>query len=382
MEISRDEVRVMTVHGAKGLEAPIVILADTTTPPAGPPQRQPRFLALARKGTPPDTPGPLVWLGRKDDDVPLTADARRGASEAAENEHRRLLYVAMTRAADRLVVCGAVGERGKPPGCWYDLVHGALTPAAAEEPADEGEGTVWRLRGSVALAEIELAKEAAIAAGAASERPAWLDQNAPTELPPERAVSPSTAEDEGITAGIAVAGGATERIKALARGTLMHRLLQALPAIPPEWRAQAAYRHLARSADLFSDAERSAMVEQVRVVLEDPRFGDLFAAGSRAEVPIVGRIAVSGRAISVSGQVDRLAVMPGGVLIADYKTNRPAPRRPEEVPAAYVRQLALYRVVLTRIYPDRPVRTALIWTEVPDLMEISAEALDRALTSL
>src|SRR6202030_2605681 len=102
---SGDEVRVMTVHGAKGLETPIVILADTTTPPAGPPQRQPRLLPLAVPAAAPDTPRPLVWLGRKDDDVPLTANARSAASQAAENEHGRLLYVAMTRAADRLVVC-------------------------------------------------------------------------------------------------------------------------------------------------------------------------------------------------------------------------------------------------------------------------------------
>jgi ATP-dependent helicase/nuclease subunit A len=117
-------------------------------------------------------------------------------------------------------------------------------------------------------------------------------------------------------------------------------------------------------------------------VLEDPRFGDLFGAHSRAEVPIVGRIAAGGRTIAVSGQVDRLAVTPGGVLIADYKTNRPAPRRPDEVPAAYVKQLALYRAVLRLLYPDRPVRAALVWTDVPDLMEISADALDRALATL
>jgi ATP-dependent helicase/nuclease subunit A len=378
MEIRRDEVRVMTVHGAKGLEAPMVILADTTTPPAGPPQRQPRLLPLALKGAAPDMPGPLAWLGRKDDDVPLTADARRSAGEAAENEHRRLLYVAMTRAADRLVVCGAVGERGKPPGCWYELVHAALTPNATEEPADDGEGTVWRLHGAVPM-DMEPVQAAATSAAAPSARPAWLDHDAPADRPAERAVSPSDTEDGG---GAAPAGSATERTKALARGTLVHRLLQALPAIAPAQRADAAHHHLARAAALFSGEECEAMVEQVRRVLEDPRFGDLFGVNSRAEVPIVGRVAVGGRAIAVSGQVDRLAVTAGGVLIADYKTNRPAPRRPDEVPAAYVRQLALYRAVLSRIYPDRPVRAALIWTEVPDLMEISAEELDRALTSL
>jgi ATP-dependent helicase/nuclease subunit A len=380
MEISRDEARVMTVHGAKGLEAPIVILADTTTPPGGPPQRQPRFLTLAITEAPLDTPSPLVWLGRKDDDVPLTAETRRVAGEAAENEHRRLLYVAMTRAADRLVVCGAVGVQGKPLGCWYDLVHAALAPTAKEEPADDDGSAVWRLSGNV-VAEGEPAKAAA-AAGGGSERPGWLDLDAPADQPLERPVAPSSAEEEGSAGGASPAGGAPERIKALARGTLVHRLLQALPAIAPERQAQAAHRHLVRSATLFSGAERDAMVEQVRRVLADPRFGDLFGAGSRAEVPIVGRIATGGRTIAVSGQVDRLAVTPGGVLIADYKTNRPAPRRPEEVPAAYVRQLALYRAVLSRIYPNRPVRAALIWTEVPDLMEISAQMLDRALTSL
>ena len=118
MEIARDEVRVMTVHGAKGLEAPIVILADTMTQPSGP--RPPRLLALAD--------GAVVWAGRKDDDVPPVAAARAAALTEAEDEYRRLLYVAMTRAADRLIVCGADGERQRPKGCWYDLVVEPLRP--------------------------------------------------------------------------------------------------------------------------------------------------------------------------------------------------------------------------------------------------------------
>ncbi len=372
MEISqRDEVRVMTVHGAKGLEAPIVILADTTSPPAGPPQRQPRLLPLAAPAGPADTPRPLIWLARKDDDVPLAADTRRAACEAAENEHRRLLYVAMTRAADRLVVCGAVGERVKPAGCWYDLVQGALAPFAVQEPADEGEGTVWRLRGAAPV-EIKPADANGIPpGGAGSGRPAWLDQDAPSELPGERALSPSGGEEDSIALGPAAAGRAGERIKAMARGSLMHRLLQALPGIAPERRAEAARRHLARAGTLFSEAEREAMIAQVRTVLEDARFGDLFGAHSRAEVPIVGRIAAGGT-ISVSGQVDRLAVTPTEVLIADYKTNRPAPRRPEWTPPAYVRQLALHRAVIGRASTRSGASwAALIWTEVLDLMEIS-----------
>jgi ATP-dependent helicase/nuclease subunit A len=382
MEISRDEVRVMTVHGAKGLEAPIVILADTTTPPAGPPGRQPRLLPLAAAT---QAPSPLIWLGRKEDDVPLMADARMAASDAAENEHRRLLYVAMTRAADRLVVCGAVGERAKPMGCWYDLVHEALTPRATEEPTDDGP--VWRLR-PAGPAETEPAGPTGAAeTGDKSERPAWLDHDAPPELPSQRGLSPSGAYDESTASGgaaiaAATAAGTGERSKALARGTLVHRLLQSLPTIPPDRRAEAAHRYLSRSAIAFSAPERDSMVGQVLAVLDDKRFFDLFGPDSRAEVPIVGRITAGGRTIAVSGQVDRLAVTAGGVLIADYKTNRPAPRHPDEVPSGYVTQLALYRAVLGLVYPERPVRTALVWTDVPDLMEISAENLDRGLDPL
>ena len=122
------------------------------------------------------------------------------------------------------------------------------------------------------------------------------------------------------------------------------------------------------------------MVEQVRVVLEDPRFGELFGPESRAEVPIVGRLArADGSEVLVSGQVDRLVVTAEAVLIVDYKTNRDPPTSLDAAPQAYVEQLALYRALLSRIYPDRPVRAALVWTDVPDLMEIPAAMLDAAL---
>jgi ATP-dependent helicase/nuclease subunit A len=370
MEISRDEVRVMTVHGAKGLEAPVVFLADTTTPPAGPPQRQPRLLRLARPGAAADATAPLVWLGRKDDDVPPLAAARRGANEAAENEYRRLLYVAMTRAADRLVVCGAVGERGSPPGCWYDMVHGALSSEASEEPADDGDGTIWRLRAASADAEPVLQRVAAPAATPA--RPAWLGQAAPRPPVSARPLRPSGSESFVATPA---------HLKALARGTLVHRLLQALPAIAPERRRETAMRYLDGAAAKFAIEERDQIAAQVEAILQDARFAALFTEGSRAEVPIVGHLALGGRTLTVSGQVDRLAVTPAGILIADYKTGAGARMRADEVPESYVRQLALYRGVLARLYPGRAVRACLVFTDVPDLMEISASALDRALTS-
>ena len=124
------------------------------------------------------------------------------------------------------------------------------------------------------------------------------------------------------------------------------------------------------------------MLDQVRHVLDNPRFSALFSPGSRAEVSIVGRLQRDNGAIAVSGQADRLVVTPDAVLIADYKTNDPAPRRIEDVPTAYVTQLALYRAVLSQLYPGKTIRTLLVWTEVPDLMEISAPSLDAALSAV
>jgi ATP-dependent helicase/nuclease subunit A len=172
-----------------------------------------------------------------------------------------------------------------------------------------------------------------------------------------------------------------ERSKALVRGTHTHRLLQALPGIAPDARAEAARRYLLGAREL-DDSEREDIIAKVQQVLADGRFADLFRPGSRAEVPIVGRIARPGGTIAVSGQVDRLVVTEEAVLIADYKTNHPAPRRIAEVPPAYIRQMALYRTVLAELIPGRPVRAALVWTDTPDLMEVSTDLMDAEMAAL
>jgi ATP-dependent helicase/nuclease subunit A len=383
MEITRDEVRVMTVHGAKGLEAPIVVLADTTTPPAGPGQRQPRLIDLLANVEGGPAPNHFVWAGARANDVAPVAAARERARRETDEEHRRLLYVAMTRASERLVVCGAEGERARPQGCWWDLVADALRPVSIEEPSPDGDGKLWRFQpapraGAPREAAVRpLQQELPLL----PPSPHWLDRAAPTEAAAMLTLSPSRAYDEeqapfrpgGTSSGM-------ERKKAIVRGSIMHRLLQSLPDIPPVARIDAARRHLERVARLFTPEEQEELLAQVQRVLADARFARLFAAGSRAEVPIVGRL--KGGSLAVSGQVDRLVVTDDSVLIADYKTNRPAPRRLEDAPPAYIRQLALYRAVVGELYPDRPVRAALIWTDVPDLMEIPAAVLDHELKTV
>ena len=367
MEIARDEVRVMTVHGAKGLEAPIVILADTMTPPAGP--RPPRLLALAD--------GAVIWAGRKDDDVPAAAAARAAALAEAEDEYRRLLYVAMTRAADRLIVCGADGERARPKGCWYDLICEPLRPFLLVDD-DDGE-KVWRYRKETPAAAAGAgAAPAATPSAEPCAVPAWLRRPVPADVPRPLPLSPSATFDAEIARAAApAASSVAARRKALARGRLVHRLLQSLPDIPAPGRKAAIARYLAAAAADFLPAEQEEIARQVLAILNDLIFAEVFAPASRAEVPIVGRIAYGGAApLAVSGQVDRLAVTDDAVLIADYKTDRAVPGGLAEVAEAYVAQLALYRAVLARIYPAKTIRAALIFTEGPQVVEVPGAAMD------
>jgi ATP-dependent helicase/nuclease subunit A len=380
MEIARDEVRVMTVHGAKGLEAPIVILADTTSPPAGHAQHQAKVLPLARDGAGPNEPGCLAWIGRAADDIAVLTGARERARRDTESEYRRLLYVAMTRAAERLLIAGIEGERARPKGCWYDLVHDALVPHAEEIAT--ADGPVWRYR-KQPDAETSEVREAVDSTAAPITAPSWLGADV-TPVPTHQvALTPSSTYDETVGHRLALTGDDDDRRRALARGRALHRLLQSLPDVPRAGREAAARGYLLRHKDDVPVDSHEQIVAEVAAVLDDSRFGPLFTAGSRAEVPIVGRIERTGRApLLVSGQIDRLAVTDDAVLIADFKTNRRPPRSLDQVPPPYVEQLALYRAVLARLYPGHTLRAALIWTEAPDIMEISTEALSRALERL
>jgi ATP-dependent helicase/nuclease subunit A len=215
--------------------------------------------------------------------------------------------------------------------------------------------------------------------GTRDELPSWLRAPA-SEEPAADLLRPSGAgaEDRRVRSAEPLA----ERSRALQRGTLVHRLLQSLPDLPAARRREAANNHLSRNAIAWSEAERSTLAEKVLGLIDNPRFAAVFAEGSRAEVPIVGRLALPGRpAAFVSGQIDRLVVTAHEVLIVDFKTNHAPPTSAEEAPRTYVRQLALYRAVLSKLYPQRQIRTALLWTESTELMEILAPALDAELAS-
>jgi ATP-dependent helicase/nuclease subunit A len=377
MEISRDEVRVMTVHGAKGLEAPVVIMVDTTSSPSD--TQRLRLINLPRGNGGEVT----VWAGKKADDPAAVADARKAMLDDTEDEYRRLLYVAMTRAADRLIVAGI-----KPGNmnsvrklCWYDLVDKGLAASGLrEETIETDDGAIRRYTRPEDGVQTGGAVAEPIAARPAL--PAWLRTSLPTQPISTGLLRPSDASD-GIARRVTSGESVGQRSLALRRGTLVHRLLQSLPDVTAGRRRDAALNFLRRQAGDWGDGEREALAAQVLGLIDDRRFAAVFGAGSRAEVPIVGRLERGAQPpVLVSGQIDRLVVTENEVLVVDFKTNQSPPGSAGEAPPAYVRQLALYRALLKKLYPQRAIRTALLWTEIPELMEISAPALDAELASI
>ncbi|HEX9789532.1 MAG TPA: double-strand break repair helicase AddA [Kiloniellales bacterium] len=373
MEHGKDSVRVMTVHGAKGLQAPVVILPDTMQLP---PSRG-GLLWLA------DADDLVLWSPRRDTDGPLARGARLTAQAAQEREYRRLLYVALTRAEDRLYVCGWQTGDTVSEGSWYALVAGAMEQIGEAvvfdfgAPSEEGwSGPGWRLACPQTADTDQDREDLPAASIAVLPLPAWTRTPPPPEPAPPRPLAPSrpSAAEPAVLSPLGGDAGARFR-----RGRLIHRLLQSLPEIPVAARATAAARLLASPLYGLSAADQAEMAEASLAVLAAPDFAPLFGPGSSAEVPIAGLVGEAPEAPGatvVAGQVDRLVVTPEAVLILDFKTNQPAPAHESEVPVVYLRQMATYRAVLARIYPDRRVTCALLWTDGPRLMHLSDAALD------
>lgn len=376
LEEGTDVVRVMTVHGSKGLQAPIVFLPDTRAVPT----KLPRLLWEAGAG---DDALP-VWPPRSEHREAWCSELTEAANAAQMQEYRRLLYVALTRAEDRLIVCGWDGQRAAPEDCWYALVSAAMHRLGKEEvdpflAADGalGEGAILRFAcPQTAPPRPDDARRAEAAATGAL--PDWVSGPVPAEPSPPRPLAPSRplADEPPVRSPLAESGGSG--VQRFQRGRLVHRLLESLPDLPPDAREAAALAFLGRPVWGLDGASARQLAAETLAVLHDPAFAALFGPGSRAEVPLTG--IVGGHV--VSGQVDRMVVTDDAVRIIDFKTNRPPPRRVEDVAEAYLMQMATYRAVLEQLYPDRPVRCALLWTDGPFLMELPEPALDGALETL
>ena len=387
MDQTRDEVRIMTVHASKGLEAPVVFLVDAGSAPFSD-SHLPRLLPFQSKKA--LWPGSgYVWRSSSDIANRASREISDAIGEKAKEEYRRLLYVGMTRAEDRLIVCGYRGVRQPDPGIWHSLVANGFAHAPVEQfrhPLAELQVRRYRVTEQTAVASTE---EKARPETEPDLMPPALSQPLPQARALPRPLAPSGAsvlifDDEELTPSTAspVLDPAAAPSFAIERGTAIHRLLQSLPAMAPAEREAAALRYLARAGRTWDEGDRLAAWRSVERVLDDPAFAPVFAPGSRAEVGLMGTIDVGGRLRAVSGKIDRLAVTDDEVLIVDYKTNRPPPAALETVPDAYVAQLAIYRALLAPLYPGRRVAATLLFTEGPHLLTLPDELLDQPLVRL
>ena len=370
MEAERREVRVMTAHGAKGLEAPIVFLPETTITQTG------RGSALMRH-THDRTEG-FLWCSSSARDCDATAEARTQRAGREEAEAYRLLYVALTRARDRLVLCGRVSERdrNKLPG-WWGAIQNALSDTGV---ADEvrtltiDDLTFQRFGPDPLTLEGAGTTPATIA-----PLPGWTTLVAPPEAF-ARYASPSDLGEGAVSAAaspLAETGG----LGRFRRGDLIHRLLQLLPDLPASGRPAGATALLARETDL-SPVQRAEMADAALSVLQDPAFSQVFGEGSRAEVTVAGTAQSLPSGLRISGRIDRLVVLPDRVLVVDFKTNRPSPDVIGEADPAYLRQMALYWAVLSDIFAGRRIEAAIVWTDGPKLMPIPENLLAQTLAEL
>jgi ATP-dependent helicase/nuclease subunit A len=367
-EAAGHAVRIMTVHGAKGLQAPLVILPDTTALP-------PNEDRVVWTKTVPPLP---VWVPHQDYGCAAATELQAEARRQRAEEHNRLLYVALTRAEDRLVVCGWENRTEKPETCWYSLVargFARLATAAAPLPVrrDPWPGELRVLAAPQTRAPEPAATVAAVSTPALPE---WVRRPPPPEPPLPQPLVPSRppGAEFGSRPGAAMALSVRDFSGArFRRGRLIHALLQHLPTVDPRDRPDAMRRYLASPGHLLAPGEAAEIVAGVQAVLDHPDLAPLFGPHGRAEVPLTG--VVAGR--FVGGLVDRLVVLPGGVMVADFKSQRAPPAGVADVPAFYLQQMAAYRAVLQVIYADRPVECVLVWTATGAVMPLPASALDR-----
>ena len=360
MEVETEGVRVLTVHASKGLEAPIVFLPDTCSAPNG--RHDPKLMRLtpARPGDPPL----YAWAKTASGDAEAVAAARAHARETAEGEYRRLLYVAMTRAAQRLIIAGYDTRNARPTECWYNLVQTGLGDSLVEAPAPFGGGEAIRRYGEPLRAE-NGAETPQIRPPKAM--PEWLSGKAALEMA-AAPLSPSRIGGAGE--------GDRQRIR---EGRLAHALIEMLPDVAPQRRASAAGAYLERMGGGLAEPARAALAAKVLAAIDAPELAPLFGPKSRGEVPLMGLLPRRGRPdLPYGGRLDRLIANDDGVSIVDFKLGA----KPDRPAAAHVVQLALYRAALQPLYPGLMIRAGLVYLDGPTLAPIGEQELEAALEAL
>ena len=357
-EAPNESVRVMTVHGAKGLQAPVVVLADAARGPGGRPADH-----VVLNWGPGEEALPIFFGGKAGRIGPVTNELVADEIAAME-EHWRLLYVAMTRAEDMLFVGGALGAReskaGVSPDAWHARIQAAMSGlgAVATEDALWGGEVLTYAQGEPVVAE----SRAAIAIPQAVPVADWALRLPASEPSPPRPLSPSQIAADDVAAPPPTPG----MIEAARKGTLLHKLFERLPAVEADRRREAAEAWLARQASDLDAGVRTGLVGKALAIIEAAAFADVFGPDALAEAPVAA--VVDG--VVIAGKVDRLLVQADRVQVIDFKTGYNVPTSVEGVSTYYLKQMAAYTAALARIFPGRRIEAALLYTEQARMIEL------------
>ncbi len=354
MDSAGDRIRVMTVHGAKGLESPVVILPETGFwKPPDPPE------IVTHDGIP-------LWRGRTEDMPPLIAAAVEQGRAAGQAERDRLLYVAMTRAESWLILAAA-GEPDRNALAWHDRVRRGMEAVGATEhgfPTGPGlrvESGTWA-ETVPGISHVHVTPAPPLAPHFRHHAPAVARARplSPSDLGGAKALPGERGLDEAA---------------ATRRGRQIHRLLELLPDLPrADWPARAA-QLLGSGPDAAGEEETALLLAEAQKVLDKPALAPLFASDALVEVPISAPLGAQ----RLHGVIDRLILAPDHILAVDFKTNAELPDRPEDTPEALLRQMGAYAHALALLYPDRRIDTALLWTRTATLMPLPHALVSAAL---
>ena len=357
MEKAGNAVRIMTVHGAKGLQAPIVILPDTV------------------RNSSSTKPERILWPDRSRQKLPyfcptskqqpaLCDDALKVIKERENEEYKRLLYVAMTRAENRLYIGGYTNSKKPNESSWYSYVENAFNKLPDIEQIKFGNEEILRFKNPETAKPDRKQTDKKDHSVEDIKEPHWLFSPISEEPFPPRPLTPSrpSSEEEPVLSPLQ-----SSHNSRFLRGNITHKLLQILPDLSSEHRQKAAEKYVSHPAHNLSQKIQDSIVSETLALLNHPDFAPIFGQGSIAEAPVTGFI---NNKTLVSGQIDRLLITKTEIFIIDYKTNRPPPKNLKDVPNIYRNQMQAYADIIREIYPKHIIRAALIWTDDTRLMEI------------
>jgi ATP-dependent helicase/nuclease subunit A len=392
MEGAGSAVRIMTVHGAKGLEAPIVFLPDTCRAPAKRGGQVNRLQFNAERLP--------LWRASKALQEPYGAEQVARQDILAKQEEKRLLYVALTRARDRLYIGGWLAKRQKEPpkDSWYEMMESGLGQSLRDGAGEEVQARQWLAAGEAPLPVPETQEPETQekdpreedAQASVPPTPDWLLEPVPRDENTYRyfgnkLFSPS-ALSHGDMPVTQPSGEAGEALRAAAqRGKIVHKLLETLPALPPSEREAAAHAYVARASEAneFSvdSATQARLVAEAMAVLAHPDLADLFGPSALAEASVAGVVEMrDGQKLALAGQIDRLVELPDEIVLVDFKTGKPPEARETQTP--YWTQMAAYRALMQGVRPGKPIRCALIWTQEARIDWLGEAALDEAMAQV